>query len=222
MTLRKKIVVGLTATLATLAVAVLSWVAYMASPTSGTPIGRYDSPRKALVLIDLQEDIMGAAATPPFPYKNAQGLITSANTLVSRAEERGDLVVIADQEFAGLAGTLWSRVFVGGRLLPGRPGTQPDRRLVAPSATLFHKPKGDAFSNPAFERFLIEHRVNELYLAGVDAEFCVLLTARGAVNRGYRVHVVKDAVGLMKEDRWGDVLADYTKAGVHIMSVAEF
>jgi nicotinamidase-related amidase len=200
----------------------LGWIGYMASPTSGKHIAKYSSPRRALVLVDLQEDCVGTTATSPFPYKNSVELIAQANRAIRVAEARKDLVVVVDQEFSGLLGTLWSKLFVGGRLLAGQKGTATDRRIVASAAARFNKPKGDAFSNPEFERFLVQHQVAELYVAGVDAEFCVGLTARGALARGYKVNMLKDAIGLMKEDKWAEVLSDYQKRGMNVVTVADY
>jgi nicotinamidase/pyrazinamidase len=200
----------------------LGWIAYMASPTSGKPIERYPSPKAALLLIDLQEDCTGTTATPPFPYKNAAELIAQSNQAIRAAEARKDLVVVVDQEFRGTLGTLWSRLFVGGRLMAGEKGTETDHRLAVSAAARFSKPKGDAFSNPEFGRFLVEHQVDELFIAGVDAQFCVQLTARGALARGYRVNVLRDAIGLMQEDKWADVLSDYEKRGIRVITVADY
>jgi nicotinamidase-related amidase len=200
----------------------LVWIGYMASPTSGQPIHKYSSPRSALVLIDLQEDCTGTTSRPPFPYRNSTVLIAQANRAIQTAETRKDLVVVVDQEFGGLLGTLWSKLFVGGRLAAGEKGTATDHRLATSAAAKFSKPKGDAFSNPDFERFLVEHQVDELYIAGVDAQFCVLLTAQGALARGYKVNMLKDAIGLLKEEKWTEVLSDYERRGMHLVTVADY
>jgi nicotinamidase-related amidase len=222
MTSRRKKLLWAALVVVVLALPGLAWIGYMASPTSGKPIERYAAPRTALVLIDLQEDCVGTTATPPFPYKNATELIAQSNRAIQAAEGRRDVIVVVDQEFSGLLGTLWSKLFVGGRLMAGRKGTETDHRLAASAATKFFKPKGDAFSNPKFERFLVEHQVDELYIAGVDAQFCVLLTARGALARGYKVNMLRDAIGLMKEDKRADVLSDYEKRGIKVVTVADY
>jgi nicotinamidase-related amidase len=69
-----------------------------------------------------------------------------------------------------------------------------DRRIVKINNNDFAKNRTDAFSNRELEQFLIDHEVNELYLTGVDAAYCVYYTALGALNRGYKVTVVLDAV----------------------------
>jgi Amidases related to nicotinamidase len=65
---------------------------------------------------------------------------------------------------------------------------------------------GDSFYNPKLDEFLTEQRVNELYLAGLDPEFCVYSTARGALNRGYKVNVITDAIL-----SWRDSIRVWTK-----------
>ena len=210
--------------LATVAVVVLAilgavggWVAYMASPTKGSRIAAYSQPRKALVVVDMEEDCVGPDARPPFPYRNAQQMIAAINPLIAQAEQQGTPVVFVNQTFGGIAGTVWSRVFVGGRLREGSPGTLVDRRLSTGSHPQFAKPKGDAFSNPALDAYLIKNQVDTVVIAGVDAEFCVHLTAQGALNRGYKVVLVKDAIGLMHEKKWDELLSSFAKEGIQVV-----
>jgi hypothetical protein len=70
----------------------------------------------------------------------------------------------------------------------------------------FSKPQGDSFANPKLNEFLTGQRVNELYLAGLDPEFCIYATARGALNRGYKVNVITDAIL-----SWRDTICIWTK-----------
>jgi len=65
----------------------------------------------------------------------------------------------------------------------------------------FTKRISDSFSNPQLDAFLIRNRVDELYLVGLDASYCVHKTALGALNRGYKVTVVDDAVLSRKAQR---------------------
>lgn len=53
----------------------------------------------------------------------------------------------------------------------------------------------DCFGEPAFGEAVDAHAPETLVLAGIEAHVCILQTALSARARGYRVHVLADAVG---------------------------
>jgi nicotinamidase/pyrazinamidase len=69
------------------------------------------------------------------------------------------------------------------------------------------------------ESFLILHQVGNLYLVGLDAAYCVHKTALGALNRGYKVTVVKDAI--LARDDMNDILKRYEKDGIAVTTSKE-
>jgi len=75
----------------------------------------------------------------------------------------------------------------------------------------------DSFSNNDFEDFLIKNRINHLYIAGADAEYCVDKTVKGALNRDYRVTVIKDAVVTKTEERRKKKIDDFSSLGAGIL-----
>lgn len=202
--------------------ALFAGIGYMASPTRGGKIPAYPNPQKALLVIDLQKDYTGTGARPPFPYKDSEKLIATVNQAIAKASAEGIPVVYIRQEFEGPWGRIWSRTFGSGTALKGSPGAELDRRLVRASGAEFTKPKGDAFSNPGLEAFLAGHRVRDLYLTGLDAEFCVHLTAQGALNRGYTVTVLTDAIALRAEQKRAALLAKYHREGIRLIASEEF
>jgi len=213
----KRILKWISIVLLPLLILFVLWVGYMASPTKGSKISKYEKPLKALLIVDLQEDCTGPNATPPFPYKNSKELIKNVNRYIIGAEKSNTQVILVGQEFDGLAGTLWSKLFVGGRLMKGLPGTETDKRLNAKKPVKFSKPKGDAFSNPELEKYLAENSVSEVSICGVDAEFCVHLTAKGALNRGLKVNMLMEGIGIMKEQNLEKVTAEYEKEGMNVV-----
>ena len=118
-------------------------------------------------------------------------------------------------EFGGILGRAFSKIFSHGTALPG---AALDGRLAVGSQPVFTKPTADAFSCAAFEQFLIEHRINELFLAGLDAEYCVRSTARGALARGYKVNIVSDGILLLAEKRRDAMLRQFHREGVQLVA----
>jgi nicotinamidase-related amidase len=155
--------------------------------TKGKRISTYDNPRAALVVLDIQEGYAGTGTPQPVATPQGSGLIATVNRIIDQAAATGMEVAYVRQVFGH---NLIVRLHGGrsqGRVII-------DRRLRIINDNDFAKNRTDAFSNRQFEQFLIDRQVNELYLVGVDAAYCVLYTALGALQRGYRVTVVSDAV----------------------------
>jgi len=87
------------------------------------------------------------------------------------------------------------------------------------NGNVFEKRRTDAFASRALEAWLVEREVDELLLAGVDAAYCVAMTARGGLNRGYRVRLVADAV--RSRHPLGPVLEALRRRGVGLVTSAE-
>src|SRR5574341_396700 len=191
-------------------------------PTQGKKIEKFANPQKALLVIDVQEDYTGTMAKPPFPYKDSGRLITTVNKLIDKAHKKNILVLYVKQEFNGFWGRLFSKMFAGGTAIKGTPGAEIDKRISIVSDNVFSKPKADAFSNPKLEAFLNSHQVNELYIVGLDAEYCVHLTAKGALNRGYNVSIITNSILLRAEKKWDDLLKKYIKEGIVLKSSHDF
>lgn len=73
------------------------------------------------------------------------------------------------------------------------------------------------------EKYLRQHNVDELYVSGLATDYCVKASAIGAVDRGFRVFVVEDAVRGV-EVHAGDVdkaIMDMKKSGIRFVKAAE-
>lgn len=177
--------------------------------TRGTRIQTYDAPRKALLVLDLQEGYAGTNPRQPATAPAAGSMLDTVNRLIAMAAETGMEVCYVRQVFSN---NLFVRMHGGRRV--GK--VIIDRRIVKINDNDFAKNRTDAFSNRDLERFLIEHQVNELYLTGVDAAYCVFYTALGALNRGYKVTVVLDAVASRSDMNM--LIERYKRKGIGIVS----
>jgi nicotinamidase/pyrazinamidase len=197
-------------------------VVIISQPTQGNRIASYANPGKAVFVIDIQEDFTGTTAKPPFPYKDSGKLIAAVNTITEAASRENIRVVYIRQELDGFVGRILSNLFSGGTAIKGNPGTEIDKRVNVVSSYVFPKPRSDAFSNPRLEEFLIEHHINDLYLVGLDADGCVHATAQGALNRGYSVNIITDAIVLREEEKWEGLLKQYREEGITLISTQDF
>jgi nicotinamidase/pyrazinamidase len=210
MSLMKKIVMTIIVVMAAVGALVFLQARKIYTPTTGSRITGYKNPAKALLVIDVQEDYTGITGRKPPLLKNIESQVNNINTLIEKASKLGMQVVYIRQIYDN---NFITRRFIG-RTIEGLPGTEVDGRIKVINGNDFTKKIYDAFSNPKLEAFLIKNQVDELYLVGLDAAYCVFYTARGALNRGYKVTVVEDAV--MTGLNMGDVLKQYGQYGIGV------
>jgi len=184
------------------------------SPTSGPHIeaGRRG---KALILVDLQEDYTGLHAKQP--YNEASQLISAANQLMEAARAGGwpaylVRIVVPNDWF--------HKLMTGGTAIAGTKGAEFDSRLLrAPDTVEIVKTKSDSFSNPLLDAQLAAHDVGEIYIAGLDARFCVMKTIGGALNRGYKVSVVREAIATRHGTPLDELIRGYEAGGAVMKSL---
>lgn len=218
-----KVLIGLVFLLVGIAIWLYIGVIMLVTPTKGAQIPQYANPHKALLVLDIQEDSTGITARDSSPFKNdSEKLITSVNRIIDEAARKNIAVLYVRQEFDGLRGKLISRITSDGIDIKGQPGTEIDRRVSIVSNHIFPKHISDAFSNPELEAYLTEHQVNEVYLTGIDAQYCVYFTAKGALNRGYKVNLITDATSMANKEKWDEQMKKYEQDGVHLITSRQF
>lgn len=215
MSVKKVIVLSLAGVIVILGAFTFVFMKKMFTPTQGAKIAAYARPTKALLVIDVQEDFMGLKGKQPVLYKSVEPQIAAINGLIERATKAGLKIAYVRHMYDN---NVLTRLLIG-RDLEGMPGTETDARIKIVSKNDFTKKISDAFSNPRLDDFLTANKVNELYLVGLDAAYCVYNTAKGALNRGYKVTVVTDAVMTRKD--LNDVLKRYEKEGIPFTSSRE-
>lgn len=190
--------------------AYMAWAMFL--PSRGRPIRREARPRRALLVLDLQEGYAGTATRQPVMNLPSTGLFGAVNRLVAWAEGSGVEVGYVTQVFA----FAWLVRLHGGRAVSR---VVVDRRVRLASSNVFEKHRTDALSCRSLEAWLEERGVGEVILAGVDAAYCVTMTARGALSRGYAVTVAADAVA--SRHPLGPVLERLAARGVLVAGSGE-
>lgn len=207
---RKTVVALIAATVIVLFTLGIVWFLWTGAPTDGPDIDGYENPQTGLLVVDLQEDFTG-----PERVKN----ILNADATVRRA---GDLVaqaVATGRPVAYIRAIYESpvlRFVMGGVAAPDEPGSRMDARLPSLTAIpVFTKTRGDAFSNPDLDRWLRDNRVDHVVIVGIDAFYCIDDTIHGALNRGYKVSAVLDAISTGTRRDIGEIVAKWKAAGVN-------
>lgn len=70
----------------------------------------------------------------------------------------------------------------------------PALRRFIPPAQVIDKRAYSPWLDPALDRLLVAGKIDTLVLSGGETDVCVLATALGAVDRGYRVVLAEDAL----------------------------
>jgi nicotinamidase-related amidase len=185
--------------------------------TQGTPIPEYGTVRTALLVIDIQEATTGTVSLNPSYSEQAVSLIPRLNRLAATADSLKIPVIFVTSIVTNpLINILNSTMAEGTR------GTEVDQRLIRPSSYLIEKKRNDSFRKTELDTLLRHLKVNHLYITGLDAAHCVNCTLRGALNRGYRISVIEDAVISAPEEKKREMMAQFGQLGAEIISMADF
>ena len=209
----KRIFIVLAALLGLAAAAVGLAVWNSVRPTSGA---RIEAARhgKALILVVLQEDYTGPHAQQS--YQEPDRLISAANQLIEAAHAGGWPIYLAR---VAMPNDRFHALLTGGTALAGTKGAELDARLARDDTVEIVKTKSDSFANPTLDTQLAARQVGELFIAGLDAKFCVKKTILGALNRGYKVNVVREGIATRHSTPLAEHVADYEAAGAVMTSL---
>lgn len=97
------------------------------------------------------------------------------------------------------------RDLLRGRIDPRLLELVPPLAALAPPATVFDKPVYSSFHDGALARLLAQRGVDSLVITGGETDVCVLASVMDAIDRGYRVVLVADAL-CSGSDRTHDAL----------------
>jgi len=142
-----------------------------------------DRPNTALLIVDVQRDVVAGA-------HDREGVIANINTLLQRARGTGTPVIWvqhADDE-----------------LPEGSDGWQYVDELQRDDAEpLVHKHFGDSFEETDLEALLAQRKVGHLVVTGAQTDACIRSTLHGALVRGYDATLVADAHTTEDPSQWG-------------------
>jgi nicotinamidase-related amidase len=219
----KKIVLRILAAIGILLVLAFGYSMYifhwMGIVSTGDKIQASAEKKPVLLVIDIQEGTSGTLSRSKGLIEQSGPLIEKVNGVIAEARAANVPVVYIKQVNTDfLLNAISGRKF----LSVGTPSVEIDKRVNVVSSNIFPKQKMDAFSNPEVESFLKQQGANTLYVTGLDAAYCVDRTIKGALNRGYKVVAVKDAIISETEQKRDEKLADYEKEGVELTTTDKF
>jgi nicotinamidase-related amidase len=142
-----------------------------------------DRPNTALVVIDVQNGVVGGA------YRRDQ-VVANIGTLVDRARDDGVPVIWVQHSDEQLqkGSEAWEYV---------------PELVRQDSEPLVHKTFGDSFEATDLEEVLARAGVGHIVVAGAQTDACIRSTIHGAFTRGYDVTLVGDAHTTEDQSDWG-------------------
>ena len=142
-----------------------------------------DRPNTALVIVDVQRDVVANA-------HERDAVIANINTVLTKAR-------------AAAAPVVWVQ-HADEELVEGTDGWQyVDELQRDESEPLVHKRYGDSFEETDLESILARLRVGRLVVAGAQTDQCIRNTLHGALVRGYDATLVEDAHTTEDPSQWG-------------------
>ncbi len=145
--------------------------------------------KKALLVIDLQNDYLWEKRKPMFSYNTGE-LIKSVNQTIKKSIDRGYDIIYIAQVFLNIITNRW----LIGFSIKGTEGAKLYSGLDILSDFYFEKNLSDAYSSKKFKAFMAEKKYDEIAICGLDECGCVSATAAGAVKTGASVTILKNSV----------------------------
>jgi len=166
---------------------------------------------RALMLIDVQRNML----EPPTPVPSAASIREALQDLLLRARGAGALVVHVQND--GPPGE------------PDEPGTD-GWQLVFPVSDgelIVRKDQENTFAaNPALAKDLADKEITEVVIAGMQSNYCVAESSRGALKQGLQAILAAGAHATYDESEPASVISAHTERelaaeGVTVLPFAE-
>lgn len=156
-----------------------------------------DRPNTALLVIDVQNGVVGGAYDRDRVVSNVASLVDKARS----ADVPVVWIAHSDPEGLPLGSTEWEYV---------------DELQRDDAEPLVHKTYADSFEETDLELVLASLRVGRLVVAGAQTDECIRSTLHGAVARGYDATLVSDAHTTEDLSEWGAPTPDLVVAHTNL------
>ncbi len=145
------------------------------------------SHKKALLVIDMQNDYLWDKRKPMFSY-DTDKLTGNVNEAIEfHKENEYDIIYIKHI----LPKIMWGVGFS----IKGTEGAKLYSGLNIVSDLCFEKKHSDTYTAKAFREYMKTQGYKEVVLCGLDECGCVGATAKGAVKAGTKVSMLEDCIG---------------------------
>ena len=142
--------------------------------------------KKALIVIDMQNDYLWEKRKPRFTY-DTEALVNGVNALVHSYSDNGSDVIYIKHIIQNLP----TNRLLFGYSIAGTEGAEIYKGIDIVSDLIFTKMLGDALTNKKLRELINERAYDELHLCGLDKYGCVTATALGCAKRGIKAKILQ-------------------------------
>lgn len=139
------------------------------------------------------------------------------NKIIGECKKNDIDLIYVKQEFAGVIPILLTKLFSHGSAIKGTPGAEIDKQLNIVSKNCFSKSMPSSFSNSELKKYLKENEIEELYIVGLDGQFCIKETVKDAIKEKYRVNLINNAILFKNESKREEVFKNLKEIGANII-----
>ena len=152
-------------------------------------------PKRALVLIDIQNDYF---AEGRWPLSGIDAAADNAAKVLAAARAAGDLVIHVRHEFPSPDAPFFA---------PGTDGSKIHSKVRAlNNETVVTKNQVNSFRETDLKAILDQHGIEELVICGAMSHMCVDAGVRAASDLGYKCIVVHDACATRDQEFEGTIV----------------
>lgn len=184
------------------------------SVSQGQPIESYSECKAALLVVDIQEGTTGDVSRNSFYKKHSERLIERINHISDIFENSNSLILYIRSEISNPLINLLDNSYAKGSL-----GAAFDKRLKLDSGLEVVKIGNDSFLDTELDKILTSNKINDLYIVGLDAAYCINITSEAAQNRNYHINLIKEAIVSESEAMKDSMLIDFRNKGIDILSI---
>ena len=178
--------------------------------------------RKALLIMDVQQDFVEAKGLYTLPRATTDRLIDKINRIAQAAKEDGAVIVYIQQEFKRPLAKLARWIALGRRLGNAACKKRLDPRVEATAGYFLSTEFANAFSNPRLDKFLRSRQVDQVVMVGIDGAVSINRTAKTALQHGYSVLFIEDAIASACGSRWQRMVEKHSAEAAFAISSQEF
>ena len=180
--------------------------------TKGQPIEAYKEHNKALLVIDIQEATTGDVSPYSYFVMNSDELIENINKIAEKFNSQHIPVIYVRSEISNPLINIVNSTYAKGSL-----GASFDKRLKLFTDTEIVKNGEDSFRKTDLDSILINHKISELYIVGLDAVECINATIEGALNRKYKVNIIEEAILSKSKAAKDSIVMNFRIRGVGVI-----
>ncbi len=147
------------------------------------------SEKTALLVIEMQNDLLWSKRKEKFPY-DTEHLTAAVNAAVRRYSAEGADVIYIAQIFPDTP----TNHIVFGYQIEGTDGAKLYEKMDVVSDLYFEKNYNDVYMLEAFRRHMESQGYERILLCGIDECGCIAATAKSAVQSGAKTGIITDAV----------------------------